>query len=133
VRDQVGKALGLSAANAARAVARHGVGMAPAAEPEARVVGDAIRSTLRPLTDELRRTLEHLGGKLKSRGPEQTYLLGVAGTVKGLPELLGEAIQQPVEAWTAPGVDRAPTSSDVPDCLLAQAIALSALAWEARA
>lgn len=132
VRERVGEALGLSPADAGRAIARHGVGRTPAAAPEARVVGDAMRTTLRPLMDELRRTLEHLGGKLKSRGPERTYMMGVAGTVAGLPELLGEAIQQPVEAWTAAGVDRGPASGDAPDCLLAQAIALSALAWEAR-
>lgn len=131
VREKVGEALGMSPTNAGRVIARHGATSTPAASPEARLVGDAIRSTLRPLADELRRTFEHLGGKLKSKPPETTYLLGAAGTVHGLPELIGEQLQQPFHAWTAAGLERPARVGETPDCLLAQAIALSALAWEA--
>lgn len=131
VRRGVAESLGLAESEAERAMLRHGATSVPAAKPEARVVSDSIRSRLRPLIDELRRTHEHLSAKLKTKGPEATYLLGAAGVIPGLPDLLAQALDRPCQAWTAPSLDRSPSVPAMPDCLLLQAIALSALAWEA--
>lgn len=95
-----------------------------------RFVEERLVDAVRPVLNELRRTLEHLGGKLKSPPPERLYLMGVGGTVACFPKLVSDALGAPAEPWTAANVDRTPGAESVPDCLLAQAIALSALAWE---
>lgn len=129
MRAEVAERLGLTARAAERALTRHGIGEGPDASPEARTINDTLRTRIRPVIDELRRTLEHLGGKLRTKPPEKVFVLGYAALVPGLPAAVGRALNLPCEPWTAQHLDRSAAASDAPDCLLAQAIALSALAW----
>lgn len=130
IRRQVADGLGLSEAEADRLIADYGVREPPVTGAEARLVDDALRNAIRPVIQELKRTLEHLGAKLKTKGPERVLLMGSAATVPGLPEAVSATISVRTEPWTAIGLQRDETDNSPPECLLAQAIALSALAWE---
>ncbi|MEO0529825.1 MAG: hypothetical protein AAF266_04520 [Planctomycetota bacterium] len=130
VRRQIADKLGMSDSEADRLITEFGVSEPPIAGAEARLADEAIRDAIRPVIQELRRTLEHLGGKLKCKGPERIFVMGSAATVPGLTDAVSEAIETPTEPWSTIGVRRDDSDNAVPECLLAQAIALSALAWE---
>ena len=133
IRREAAEHLGMSLTETERALSRFGLGDGLQATPEARFINDALRNSTRPIFGQLRRTLEHLGGKLKTKPPERVFLMGSAGVVPGLPAALERALGIPCEPWTAPIVERDPSAQQAPDCLLAQAIALSALVWEGNA
>jgi len=131
VRDRVAEELGLGEADAEQAILRYGARAADPPTPEARVVNEVARAAVRPTIQDLKRSLEHLGGKLKCKGPERIVMLGAGAAAPGLAGIVSAATDRPAEEWRAAGVSR--RSGEAPDCLLAQAIALSALAWEANA
>jgi Tfp pilus assembly PilM family ATPase len=88
--------------------------------------------SIEAMVAELKRTLNHFGGKLKSKGPERVYLFGAGGVIPGLAEAIGARTGVVAEPWRAARVkhDDSHASPAPPDCLLGAAIALSALAWE---
>ncbi|TWT98087.1 Competence protein A [Botrimarina colliarenosi] len=128
-----GDALCMAPDEAGRLLRRQGTAGPPFAAGEQRVVHEAVRGALRPLAQEIQRTLEHLGGKLKTRPPERLVVFGAGGVAPGLAEVLGSLAGLSSEPWRAAGLERSDGLANAPDCLLAQAIMLSALAWEARA
>lgn len=128
--DGVAESLGVSPKEAGRLLRQEGVPSQPFSGGEQRVLHDAVKNAARPLVQEMQRTLEHLGGKLKCRGPERLFLFGAGGAVPGLATMIGSSVDVSAEPWRAGGLRRDEEVADLPDCLLAQAIALSALAWE---
>ncbi|MCH2114016.1 MAG: pilus assembly protein PilM [Pirellulales bacterium] len=86
---------------------------------------------LRSLVAEISRTLAHLKGHRKSVVPDCIYLLGGGATVKGLAADLSRILKTNFLVWQF-GKDISTNShvDTLPACLLAPAIALSALAWE---
>lgn len=97
---------------------------------EARVLRDALKDAVYPLAQELKRTIEHLSGKLRAPGPKRIFIFGEGGVVPGLSAQVGEALGVAVEPWRASTLERDEDLADLPDCLFGQAIALSALAWD---
>ena len=129
-RAAIAESLALSPSEADAALARFGAGNAsPSAE--SKLIASALRDAVRPTLTDLARTFSHLSGKLKTRPPERVFLMGAAALAPGVAEAASERIGAPVEQWTASGITRGRETPAFPDCLLASAIALSALAWEA--
>jgi len=129
VYDSVARSLALPPAKVGKLLRQTIAAHSVEKSPEARLLRDAVKDAVRPLVQELKRTLEHLGGKLRRPGPQRVLVFGEGGAVTGLPALLGEALGVAVEPWRAAALRRDEGVADVPDCLLGQAIALSALAW----
>lgn len=126
----VGHSLGTTPAEAARLLRRKGVEPPPFTSGEQRVLSDAARHAARGLVTDLQRSLEHLGGKLRTPPPERIFVTGAGGAVPGLAGTIGAALGLRCEPWRADRLERAEEVAEVPDCLLGQAIALSALAWD---
>ena len=108
---------------------RHGVATSRPDGGVAWSVAEALNHGVASTVQEIRRTLNHLGAKLKTRGPERLWGFGVGATPPGLMKKLGERLDIDAEPWRPEGVDFA-QAADAPPCLFGQAIALSALAWE---
>lgn len=125
-RAAVSESLGLNDSEANTAISRHGLS---AESPAGRLIAEAIRKSIRPTLTELSKTLNHLGAKLKTRGPERLTLLGGAATTPGLGVEVTRRLERPASVWAPEGVSRSDEAS-TPGCLLGSAIALSALAWE---
>ncbi|QDT69042.1 Competence protein A [Planctomycetes bacterium MalM25] len=132
LRLRVGEELGLNHAESDRLLARYGEPENALKGDEDRMVRELLRDAVRPLAQELKRTYEHLGGKLKTKPPQRCLLLGAGGASPALAPTLAALAELRVEPWRAVGIERDASNEELPDCLLAQAIALSALAWEAR-
>lgn len=132
LRTRVGEELGLSHTESDRLLSRYNAQESTLSREESRLVDDLIRDTVRPIANELIKTHEHLAGKLKTQPPRRCYLLGAGGAAPSLSPALAALTGLSVEPWRAVGVERDSSTADLPDCLLAQAIALSALAWEGR-
>jgi Tfp pilus assembly PilM family ATPase len=128
--QSVAAELAISLADAERLVLRRGLRQ-ESGDPPNPARAPLLRS-IEAMASELKRTLNHLGGKLKSKGPERVYLFGAGGVVPGLAEAIGDRAGVVAEPWRAARVkhDESPASPTPPDCLLGAAIALSALAWE---
>lgn len=122
------KALGATPSDAERFVLEHG--LAPSEDATTTKLQTQLSREIRPLIDELKRTLLHLRGKLKCRGPEKVFLFGFGALAPGLADEVGQALDAKAKPWTAPGLINT-RYEDLPLCLLGSAIALSALAWEA--
>lgn len=130
LRKNVAEALGLTLEEAEEAMLSCHSGRSDQTNGASKVLSSALRDAARPVLNELSRTKEHLEGKLKCRAPESVFLMGAAGTVPLLGPIVSSAVGVVCKPWTAAGLDRKAKADDLPDCLLAQAIGLSALAWE---
>ncbi len=126
-KERLAGSLGLSVSDTDRLLARSD----SLAGSERKLLSDAFHESIQPVAKEIKRSLDHLGGKLRTKPPRRCLVMGAGGSVAGLPQELGKLIGIPTEAWTASGLERDESTDGIPDCLLAQAIALSALAWEA--
>lgn len=131
VRQRTAEALGLSESDTERLLARVDSTEPSLPPTERRLFKEALRNAMTPVVQEIKRSLEHLGGKLRTKPPGRCFVMGAGGAVPELPTTLGEAIGVPSQPWTATALSRDDSLASTPDCLLAQAIALSALAWEA--
>lgn len=132
LRSRIQEELGLRHSEADRLLSRYDAEEKLTGD-EDRLVRELLREAVRPLAQELKRTHEHLAGKLKTRPPQRCFLFGAGGAAPCLAPMLSSLTETRVEPWRAVGIERDASNPDVPDCLLAQAIALSALAWEVRA
>ncbi len=96
------------------------------------VVADLITDAAEQLERELSRTLSYLDISRKSIKPEMLYLFGGGGLMQGVAEFLTRQLNIDTRVWTLNSPHEAPAhdSSFGNDCLFAQALALSALAWE---
>ncbi|MEQ8847528.1 hypothetical protein [Botrimarina sp.] len=103
----------------------------PPAEPrELRLLRDAVRDASRETIEQARRSLEHLGAKLRRPTPPRLLVTGAASVAPLCVQHLGEALGVDAAPFRAGKLDRTQQPGAPPDSLLAQAIALSALAWE---
>ena len=126
----VAQSLSLPAKDAQKLLRRFGTTASTEDSGATRLLRDAVKDAAFPLVQELKRTLEHLSGKLRTPGPKRVFVFGEGGVIPGLPALVGEALGLASEPWRANVLQRDNDVADLPDCLLGQAIALSALAWD---
>lgn len=104
---------------------------APPREPsERRLLDQAVREATRPVVDELRRSLDHLGGKLRRPTPDRLHVTGSGSACPPCVERLGEALGLDTTPYRADRLEHGCGDSAPPDSLLPQALALSAFAWE---
>ncbi len=93
---------------------------------------ELVNELVQPITEqlglELARTLEHLRFQRKSLAPRKVYLFGGGGALRQERQL-SEKADCLLEPWKLPHDE---TTRVAPDCMLASAIALSGLPWEAR-
>jgi hypothetical protein len=96
------------------------------------VLFDIAAHPLSIMVEELRRTLDFLKRSNSADVPQRMWLFGAGATWKGASEFLSPRIGHPVERWSlrSSGIHGA-AESPVPEEILAPAIALSSLAWEA--
>lgn len=125
----VAESLGLSPGEAETLVQRHGVGQAASAGGAGATVADALQHAAAPLVAEVRRTLSHLGGKLKTKPPGRIWMFGAGATPPGLAGRLGRTLGLAAEPWRPADIEITATAG-APACLFGPAIALSSLAWE---
>lgn len=130
VCQSIAQALSLPPKEVSKLLRRYGATASTSDGGEARVLSEAVKDAVYPLVQELKRTLEHLSGKLRAPGPKRIFVFGEGGVVPGLPAQVGDALGLTVEPWRASVLERDDELADLPDCLLGQAIALSALAWD---
>ena len=130
VYQSVAQTLSLPPKDVSKLLRRFGATASTSDAGEAHVLRDAVKDAVFPLVQELKRTLEHLSGKLRTPGPKRLFVFGEGGVIPGLSSLIGDALGLTVEPWRASALERDDDLADLPDCLLGQAIALSALAWD---
>ena len=130
VCQSIAQSLSLPPKEVGKLLRRYGATASASDGGETRVLHDALKDAVYPLVQELKRTLEHLSGKLRTPGPKRIFVFGEGGVAPGLPAQVGDALGLTVEPWRATALERDDDLVDLPDCLLGQAIALSALAWD---
>ncbi|WP_425397161.1 pilus assembly protein PilM [Aeoliella sp.] len=105
----------------------------------AEVLSELLEPTIKSLVAEMEKTLEHLHNLGKNMtpkrlflAPQTVYLLGGGATLGGVDLLLTQRLRRQVRIWTLNDESESVAAArGVPLCLLGQAIALSALRWEA--
>lgn len=129
--DGVARELELSATDADRLVTRHGVVGDGAASSPSGLLSDALTRAAGPMVAELKRTLAHLGAKVKARGLDRLWVFGAGGTAPGLAAVLGQRVGVRAEPWRPAAIELPGDGAGQP-CLFGPALALSALAWGPR-
>jgi Tfp pilus assembly PilM family ATPase len=89
-------------------------------------------AALNHVTDELRKTLSFLKLQWPAHAPARVWLAGFGGTIRNVAELLSQRCGMPFSRWRLPPALPQTEAIDGPEeeVLLANAAALSALAWE---
>ncbi|MEQ9406119.1 MAG: pilus assembly protein PilM [Fuerstiella sp.] len=91
------------------------------------VISELAGPLLHDLTEELMQTFDFLNLQFSDQQSQQLVVAGGGGAIPGSTDQLGRMLQIPVRAWQLP---LRATDPDQPEPLLANAAALSALAWE---
>lgn len=91
------------------------------------LIVEAALPLLHDLTDELLETFDFLKMQCADHLPRQLVMTGVGGAIPGTSEQLSGTFRMPVHPWQLPIRSADP---DHPEPILANAAALSALAWE---
>ncbi|QDU54772.1 type IV pilus biogenesis protein PilM [Aeoliella mucimassa] len=102
------------------------------------VVAELLEPTIASMVDELKRTLSHLEnfgrkttGSQSSTAPKRYYLFGGGATLRGIDKVLQRRAGGEFRVWKLDAENEAfAESKGTPLCLLASAMALSALCWE---
>ncbi len=98
----------------------------------AQLVQEIISESLNRLVEEIKRSFSHYQYVRRAPGPQLLYLFGGGAMIKDLETHLSAHLDIEARNWQLPSQINDPVTSDRrADCLLAPAIALSALAWEA--
>ena len=98
----------------------------------AKLVQDIISEPISHVVQEIKRSFSHYQYLRREARSERLYLLGGGAMVKGLESFLSTQLEIEARKWQSPAEGSSRTTNDPSaDCLLASAIALSALAWEA--
>jgi len=119
---------------AQRLLEEYGIASPPSEETRgiARLVQETIAESLGHLVEEMKRSCSHYQGVRRGAGPQQLYLLGGGAMIGELGPYLTTQLNLEARPWQLPTPGASATGSDTREnCLLAPAIALSALAWEA--
>jgi len=126
LEQELASELGLQRSEVCELVA--GVASGNQGPEAAALVADLARPLIDRLGEELARTLQHLKSHRKPVMPDSILTLG-GGATLGAEALLAKRAECSVAPWTLAGCD---THQAGPLSLFGPAIALSALAWEAR-
>ena len=96
------------------------------------LVKEIIAGQMNQLVEEIKRSFSHFQYLRRTSRPQCLYLFGGGAMISQVEERLAERLEIETRRWQLPstGTDRESMEIDN-DCLLAPAIALSALAWEA--
>ena len=82
--------------------------------------------------EEIKRSFSHYQYIRRAASPQHLYLFGGGAMIRGLETYLSTELNQEASVWQLPAENRDESSVDgQADCLLASALGLSALAWEA--
>lgn len=108
------------------------VGVQPSAEsPEdadtATLLAEHLEPALEQLCSELTKTLAYVRSR-RGGAVDHVYLFGGGGMIRGVDAEIARRTGAAIQVWKLRQQDG---SGAQPDCLVAQAMALSALAWEA--
>lgn len=96
------------------------------------LVGKIIAEPISQLVEEIKRSFSHFQYLRRSNSPQFLCLQGGGGMIKQLDTHLASCLDIEVKNWQLPPGSTEQDSADPRShCLLAPAIALSALAWEA--
>jgi Tfp pilus assembly PilM family ATPase len=95
------------------------------------LLGDMISDPMKKLVDELTKTTQYLKLQWGDHAPEQLLLIGGGGAICNVDSYLAESLELPVACWRLPGAaNSAASPGEPPQQILANAIALSTLAWQ---
>ena len=102
------------------------------AEDLAKFVQEIIAEPMSQFVEELKRSFSHYQYVRRSPNPQQLYLFGGGAMIEGLDTHLSAELNVEARIWQLPQQNASGNSTERrADCLLASAIGLSALAWEA--
>lgn len=94
------------------------------------LLGDLLADSLKKLVDELAKTLQYLKLQWAAQAPEYLVLIGGGAAIRNIEVHLSESLEMSVETWRLPGASPAGEQfGQVPPPMLANAVALSILAW----
>lgn len=134
VLQTITESLQISELEAQRLLEDYGATGAIENEPSgiATLAYDLLADSLTTLVDEIQRSCSHFQYLRRTSSPELLYLLGGGAMIRGLDKLLSHRLELIAKNWQLPDGDRPRSEHEKQsDCLLANAISLSALAWEA--
>ncbi|TWU29457.1 hypothetical protein [Bythopirellula polymerisocia] len=101
------------------------------ADEMAVLVAELIKEPLNQLEHELSRTISYVNGLRRSIKPQQVYVFGGGGLIRGVTNYLTRQLKIESRVW---GLNPDPSVYDSSECenqcLFGPALALSALAWE---
>jgi Tfp pilus assembly PilM family ATPase len=120
--------LGVNREEARQLIEAHGVsGLNSSTIDEvSALTAELLVDPLRQLESELARTLSHVGFQRRTIAPQQLFLFGGGGTIRGVEQHLSHRLKLETHAWRLGQPDE---DSSNYDCLFGSALALSALAW----
>lgn len=139
VVNSISQGLSISAADVPHLLSTYGLPAPGAAAGEQQrlrqLLGDMLADSLKRLVDELTKTLQYLKLQWAAHAPEHLLLIGGGAAIRNVDANLKEALEMPVETWRLPGDSNGNEQlneqlGDVPPQLLANAVALSGLAWQ---
>ncbi len=132
--DNLSKNLEITDVEAQRLLEEHGIaGAANARSTEvSALLTELLSEYLANLVQELERSVAHFQYVRRLPKPKHLYLLGGGAMINGLDAELTSRLNMKTRNWQLPSRnDQEQSVESRAECLLATAIALSALAWEA--
>jgi Tfp pilus assembly PilM family ATPase len=120
--------LGVNREEAQQLIEAHGVsGLNSSSTDEvSALTAELLADPLRQLESELTRTLSHVGFQRRTIAPQQLFLFGGGGAIRGVEQHLSNRLKLETHAWRLVQPDE---HSSNHECLFGTALALSALAW----
>ncbi len=131
--DNLRRNLEISDVDAQRLLEQHGIAGATSvgSTEVATLLTELVSEYLTTLVQELERSFSHFQYLRRLPKPKHLYLLGGGAMIKGLDAELSSRLKIKTRNWQLPSHDAGRQSVESrAECLLASAIALSALAWE---
>lgn len=126
--------LGVTDVEAQRLLEEYGLTSTAAGDQSkiARLLREIISKPISQIKAEIDRSISHYQYLRRASKPERMYLLGGGGMIRDIDSYLTAQLNIETKKWQleSHGQDRVSRDNSA-DCLLAPAIALSALAWEA--
>lgn len=96
----------------------------------AQLVQEILSEMMHQVVEEIQRTLSHFKFLRRTSAPQQLYLFGGGAMIRDLDTYLSQRLEITAQNWLLPSSKNQCSLDHRPDCLLASAISLSALAWE---
>lgn len=134
VHELISEQLGLSISESHQFLASaHIWGESRVANDEvAELLVELLEPTIDQAVQEIRRTIDHVASVAREKTPKRLYLFGGGATLDGIDLELVRRLEIPVRRWRLDEESESLAAErGTPTCLLAPAIVLSALRWEA--